>query len=288
MSVKVETIMYTKDELMKLNVYTLRKIPNEEKYMKICKFVSDEKNVNLSNVVKQSIVPTYLKNRYGDTTLVRGNFQDKQEISRRKIYVSNNVTNADKINEEIRDLLSKLSEGNKDKLLGELVKKDIPDECGQTLINNIYIFSVDLSYLIPIYVEIIFILKNKNLKLYNQLIEKIITTACEPLTDDPLVKRLRMGNIMLISEIYRKNMNVIDTPTIMKIITFLFQQISPQKTDYLQMLCELLKRSISHLQTISSDSEPFNNMIQKLQEISYDRAYEKRLRFLVQDVVDTF
>jgi len=292
MSGKVSTITYTKVEIMRLNVYNLRKIPDDVKYNSLRKFVSDERSVNLSNVVKQPSIPTYLRNRYGDihlgtNAITRGNFRDQPEMSRRKIYVQKNETQADQINEEIRDLLSKLSDGNKDKLLGEFMKKNIPDECGQTLINNIYSFAVDLTYLIHIYVELIFMLKKKNINLHNQLIEKIVSVATEPLiVEDQQYKRMRMGNIILISEIYTKNAGVITYQAISQIIEFLIKSIAPERPDGIQLLCELLKKIMPVLKNQSDDS--FSESISQIKDIAYNRDYDKRYRFMVQDIVDLY
>lgn len=291
MSERTETTIYTRDELCQLNVYNLRKIPMGEQYTQLRNFVSDEMGVNLSTVIKQPVIPTYLKNRYGDmkvgtnTAITRGNFRDP--IARRKLYTQKNETTADKINEEIRDLLSKLSEGNKDKLFGEFMKKNIPDECGQTLIQNIYTFAVDLSYLIPIYVELILKLKNKNMTLYSKLIEKIIQTANEPLTgNDTNMKRLRMGNILLVTEIYKKDHALINSDMIIQIASFLTGHISPQNVDYLQMVCELLKKTIPFLR--KEVSGQLDKLMEHLRPIAYDQLYDKKYRFVLQDVIELY
>lgn len=287
-----EKIKYTRDEIMRLNVYNLRRIPDGGQYDSLRKFVSDEQSINLSSVVKQPVIPNYLRHRYGDinlgaNTISRGNFREQPEPTRRKIYVQKNGTPADQINEEIRDLLSKLSDNNKGKLLGDFMKKHIPDECGQTLIDNIYSFAVDLTYLIHIYVELIFMLKDRNLKLYNQLIDKIVITATEPLIfDDPNYKRMRMGNIILISEIYRRNSGVITHQTIMTIIGFLLKTVTPQKPDGIQILSELLKKIIPILKQETPDS--FGKIIDQMSDMSFDHEYDKRYRFMIQDLIDVY
>lgn len=292
MAIKTSVIKYTKDDMMGFNVYQLRNIPNDERYTILRKFVLNEKNVNLSNVVKQPMIPTYLKNRYGDISsqtniITRGTAHDQPEVSRRKLYVQKSETTADQINEEIRDLLSKLSDGNKEKLFDVFMKKEIPDECGQTLIDNIYLFAVDLSYLIRIYVEFIFLLKRKNLGLFNQLIEKIISTSCEPLMDDNAdLKRLRMGNILLISEIFRKNNSIVTQPTIIKTASFLVQHVSPQNQDYLQLLCELLKNVVPIIN--KENHEQMDAIMKQLHIFAYDQHYKKQFRFMAQDIVELY
>lgn len=292
MSGKEEYIRYTRDELIKLNVYGLRKIPDGDRYSALRKFVSDEESVNLSSVVKRPTIPAYLKNRYGDinmgtNVITKGNYHEQREVTRRKLYVQKNESIADSINEEIRDLLSKISDGNKEKLLSEFSKKNIPDECGQVLVDNIYMFAVDLSYLVNIYVDVILILKEKNVKLYNQLIDKIVNIACEPFAlNDQLIKRLRLGNIALVSAIYCKNNSIINFSTVMKIINFLLKSISLDSQDYIQILCELLKNIIPTLK--ENDHLLLEPVIQQLDGIAYDHQYDKRYRFMTQDIVDSF
>jgi len=289
--------MYTKDELMALNVYNLRHIPQDQSYETLRLFVSDERTINLSKVVRQTVVPTYLKNRYGDITtsshtITRGgNHQDpNKDISRRKLYVSKNETAADKINEEIREILSKISDGNKNKLMNEFMKKNIPDECGQTLINNIYEFAVDLSYLIHIYAEIILNLKCKNEQLYLQLLDKIVKNVYDPLIENnETMKRLRMGNIMLVAEIYKKNPEVISHQKVIEILNYLISRTLSSdlnRLDYLQMLCELLKSVISILK--SENVAPLQVVIDQLSKITTDHSYDKRNRFMIQDIIDLY
>jgi hypothetical protein len=292
MSGKGCNLKYTKDEIMRLNVYNLRKIPDSEKYSVLRKFVLDERSINLSNVVKQPMIPTYLRNRYGDLTMgahtiTKGNFRDQPEPTRRKLYVHKNETVADQINEEIRDLLSKLSTGNKDKLLENFMKKNIPDECGQTLIDNIYLFAVDLTYLTHIYVELIFKLKEKNLKLYDQLMGKIVTLATDPMIiEDQTLKRMRTGNIILISEIYKKNSDIVNDQMIIKIIHFLLGTFTPQKPDSIQILCELLKKCVPILKIHESGN--LEKIIQNMREIAFNHEYDKRYRFMIQDIIDIY
>ena len=229
MSIQTQTqtqIVYTKEDLKRLNKYALRAIPSAEKYIGLRRFITDENRTNLSNVIKRPVIPSYLKDKYGDSHqkssanfISRGNYKDTRE-SRRKICVSKATTVADKINEEIREILSKISEQNKKKLLQDFLKCEIVDECGQALIDQIYTFAVDLDYLIHIYVELIFLLKKKNPKLYTQLLQKIMETAYNPIIFDEdskssnKSKRWRLANIKLISEIYCQSEDEIDTASI--------------------------------------------------------------------------
>src|SRR5437016_5495062 len=135
-------IIYSKDDLKKLNTYILRTIPTSEKYGGLRKFVGDEDRTNLSNIIKRPMIPSYLKEKYGEngtsnqkptnSLISRGNYRDQRELSRRKLCVQKIETIADKANEEIRNILSKLSNGNKSKLFSEFLKLEISDDCGQT------------------------------------------------------------------------------------------------------------------------------------------------------------
>lgn len=278
-------IKYSRDELMSLNVYGLRQIPTDSRYDILRKFVGNGRNVKLYDIIKNPIVPTYLKNRYSDLKMGNTTGKTTNQLTRRKLYTQKTETVSDKINEKIRDLLSKLSEGNKEKLFNEFVNLDIPDECGQTLIHNIYMFAVDLSYLIPIYTDLILILKDKNIKLYNQLINKIITTAQQPLDpNDADSKRLRTGNILLISELYKKH--TINSKVILQIIQFLVNRINPQSVDYLNLLCELLKHTLYYLKQDLINE--LDIIIQSLLSVVSNHDYEKKYRFMVDDVIELY
>jgi hypothetical protein len=280
MSGKIGIIRYSRDELIKCNVYSLKKIPDGDRYALLRKFVTDEKNVNLSDVVKQPAIPAYLKARYGTTSVItKGNFREQN--GRHKLYTAKIETVADQINEEIRDLLSKMSDSNKDKLLTIFMQKEIPDECGQTLIDNIYEFAVDLSYLIHLYVELILKLKDKNETLYHQLINKIVSNACQPIPSTDDLRRLRLGNILLVVEVHNKNASVIDASTIHKIATLLVEQVSPKNQESLQILCELLKK-------INRKDTSLDSVVKILRNISYDHEYDKKYRFKIQEVIELY
>jgi len=292
-------VVYTKDDLKKLNTYVLRTIPSAEKYIGLRKFVNDEGRTNLSNVIKRPVIPSYLKDKYNQSNqkpdnagISRGNYRDHREMSRRKLFIHKTDNVVDKVNDEIRELLSKLSEGNKTKLLNDFLKYEISDECGQTLIDNIYTFAVDLTYLVHIYVELIFLLKQKNETLYNQLIDKIIQTAYEPIIfkdeiEGPLKsKRWRVANIKLISEIYCKDSNEIDSKTLQDLIDFLQQKINPQQPDNLEVLCELLKKTLPFL--MKEERDYVDQIIDSIEPLEHNHDYDQRYRFMIQDIIEIY
>ena len=235
------------------------------------------------------VVPEYLKKRYGDVKVPRGGHSEptpstNPTSTRKKLHVVKIDTVADRINEEFRDLLSKISEQNRTQLMADLVKMEIPDECGVVLIDNIYRYVIDLTCLLQlhIYVDVIFVLKEKNLHLFQQLIDRIIKTAREPLPETEqveTVKRSRIGNVHLLSEIYLRDSSVISSQVIMEVAIFLMGLSSPQKTDYIDLLCELLKRVI-----ISLKRPPV--LQQFLEKVKADHSYDKKSRFKVQDILE--
>lgn len=290
-------ITYNIYDLKKYNKYALRTIPNSEKYLKLNQFVNDEDKTNLSNVIKRPVIPSYLKEKYSDTKqntnfIARGNYKDQREMTRKKLYSNKNNTTADKINEEVRTILSKLSEANKVKLFNDFNKLEIINECGQILIDNIYLFSVDLDYLVDIYAELIFLLKDKNSFLYEQLMQKILEIVMQPLNFNneengiSKTKRWRMANIKLISAIYQKNPTEISFDTIKDIIEFLYNQITATQPDSLEVLCELLKTSISQL--MNEDKDFIEQLIEQLEPLCQNKEYDLRYRFMVQDLIEIY
>ena len=291
-------IIYTKEDLKKLNKYTLRTLPQNDKYINLSKFISDENRHNLSNVIKRPLIPSYLKDKYGESNqktsnnlIARGNYKDPRD-SRRKICVNKAITPVDKVNEEVREILSKLSDQNKNKLLQDFQKCNIGDECGQTLIDYIYTFAVDLDYLIHIYVELIFLLKKKNYNLYGQLLQKIIENAYDPLIfeednqSNSKSKRWRLANIKLISELYCQNGEEINTECIQNLIDHLLKQMNPTQPEHLEVLCELLKNVMPIL--IKNNAEYVEQLVSQLEPLEQSKDYELRYRFLIQDVIEIY
>lgn len=275
------TVVYKTNELINMNVRSLMMIPIDHKYDVLRKFIADSNSTNLSSVVRQSNIPIYLKNRYGELTKPshRTDRQDRTDQHdlpvRRKLCTRVVESDADKINEEIRDLLSKLSDNNKQQIFEELNKKEMPDACGQRLVDNIYLCCVDLSYIIHVYIDVVALLANKNINLYMSLISKMSTISCQPLVpEDPNDKRLRMGNVVLMSELYKKN--CIEKDTILQTVTFLMKKIEPQNPEYLNLMCTLIKKTgISTIET----TELFTR-------IAKNQSYDKRYRFMVMDLLE--
>ncbi len=302
-SLKVKFII-TRDDLKKLNTYSLRQLPSDPRYNKLRSFVGDESRTNLSNVIRRPVVPGYLSERYGSegrSHRAGGNHQSKNKSdpqisrgpSRRKIVGQKAESNGngdsnplvDQINDKIRDILSKLSENNKSKLFGDLRKCEIPDECGPQLISNVYTFAIDLDYLNRIYAELIILLRTKNALLYQQLIEKIINHAHHPMFfEDDLnkTKRWRIGNIKLISALYQQNAEGITLNLISALTSQLLGDLKPEEPEPLEVLCELIKGIYS----AKFNQSFLGHIIQQLKPLSHNHAYEIRYRFMIQDLLD--
>ena len=293
-----KTITYSINDMKKLNKYVLRTIPNSEKYSKFLSFINDDNKKNLSKVIKKPVVPPYLKNRYADikqnnnSNIFRGNNKDQREMTRKKLYLIKDETPEDKVNESVRSILTKLSETNKTKLFADFQKLEITDECGQTLVDNIYLFAVDLDYLVDVYVELIILLKKKNAFLYDQLIQKILSLAFEPLNFNDeengvaKTKRWRLANIKLVSGIYKKDSTKISFATIKSIIESLYSQINPTQPDSLEILCELLKSN--QCQLITQNKNFTEQLIGQLETFCQNKKYDLRYRFMVQDLLEIY
>ena len=281
-------VFYNRDEFKQFNHYSLKTIPSSEQYDALRKFICIEKGTNLSAMIDTSIIPTYLKNRYGDirNQQLAPKAPDTGELkmTRRKIYVSQGDNNVDKINEEIRDILSKLSDSNKRKLFEEFMSKQIPEECGNMVIENIYMFAVDLGYLVHLYVELMILLKNKNSCWFDRLMKKFTDVAMTPMnSSDKKEVRLRLGNVMVLCELF-KNHTAININTITTISQYFTDHITIEQQEYITLLCELLKKILPI--TASSEKVKFNKMIQFLQTIEHNCNYERKFQYMTQDVIE--
>lgn len=273
---------------MRHNVCGLKVLPPGEQYRKLRQLVSDEKSGRISTCVsRQQVIPAYLKNRYGEINVGGSTSRGRDLPTRKKLYVAKNDTMADRVNEAFREVVSKISDNNKEQLLQIMMDLEIPDECGETLVNNLYTFAVDLSYLVHLYVEIILRLKDKNEHLYQRVIDRIISVALQPLIEgDPQHKRLRIGNLILLSSLYQTQPSPISHQTMIQIMRFLMDHVTPQNTDYLQLLCELFLRVLGTMKQISTNQESLDSLIQGLRVISRDQTYDKKSRFKIQDVLE--
>lgn len=287
-------IKYEVNYIKQLNKDTLKKIPTTTQYENLKKFCSSPENNNLSNIIKRPVIPPYLKNKFATNNhfIPKSNLNIRRnnQATRKKLYDDVDFNFVDKINGQIRNILSKLSEGNKAKLLDEFSKCDITDECCPKLVDNIYLFAVDVDYLLHIYVELIMLLKKKNLFAYDELINKILNIAYQPLTfptetnGDIKAKKWRLSNIKLIGEIYKQNNSDINNQIICSLLNHLQKEMSPSQPESLEILCELLKSILLHL--IKENKNTIDNIIKEL--TIANKNYELRYRFMIQDVIELY
>ena len=60
------------------------------------------------------------------------------------------------------------------------MKKDIVHQCGDRLIDHIYLYAINFNFIIHLYVEIVFHSKDKIQHLFTLLINQILKTSQEP------------------------------------------------------------------------------------------------------------
>lgn len=288
--------VYSVDLLKKLNVFVLRTIPGGPKYASLNKFLKAEHRNNLSMIVSRPKVPQYLQDKYGNSTYER---KPRERVIRRgkrnyrKERLSRHRNNPDSgpesVNCEIRQILSRLSASNKEKLFKKFTDCKITNECGSVLVNNMYAFALDCNYIVDVYAEIILLLKSKNEYLYNQLIEKIRSTARDPLKfegddEEGKSKRWWIGNISLISELHRLSPSEFSSKEIYDLVKFLLSNID-KSSNHLEVACELLKKVLPNL---IKGGVNVDYVVDKLDSICTDKNYESRLRFLAEEVVDIY
>lgn len=282
-------ITYSIDELVKLNVYSLRSVPIGSKYDTLRQFIDDKKQSNSKDASNHKSIPTYLLKRYGDisknsVTITRGQLPSQPSPNapiRRKLYVAKDDNPADQTNEKLHDILSKLSPTNKDKLLGEVMDMNIPDECGSTLINNMYGYAIELSYIINIYLDFIFCIKQKNVHLYEQLISKVIEQSLIPILSNESNVQSQLGNIKLMCMIHAKDTKSIEFTQITNLTHLYIQRISPEFPAYLTLLFELLKNMIH-----SFNENMISQIMKKINPITHDLHYSAKYRCLAVDIGD--
>ena len=102
--------------------------------------------------------------------------------------------------------------------------------------------------------------------------------------------RLRVGNLILLSEIYVSKHNqlfeIITPVQITQILKQLMLQISPITTDVLKMVCDFLKKILPiHLK---NDTTETFHLIQQLEPIMQDPNYDRRAQFMIQDVLELY
>lgn len=198
---------YTRDFVKSLNTYDLRKIPAGSKYDVLRDNGVSGEYKTPSTAVKHPVIPTYLKQKYGENQhtyqrgLVKGTQSDYKAPGRRRLcdpVEDSSDPRLAKINADLRDILSKLSLTNRDKLLGEFANIQIPEECAEKFIQDLYMFTVDLGFMtgmMDLYIEVFRILSEKQNKIYEQVAEKVLAAALEPMEFGSSEEDVKKGNV---------------------------------------------------------------------------------------------
>lgn len=294
-------ITYSKDTIKLYNTYALRTIPAPlqgvvDRYKNLRQVVDQSLNSNLSTVIRRPLVPAYLKEKYGEGQFVkgaisRGTFKDPRNSTRRKIFTEKNENKEDLACNKVRDILSKLSQATKTQLFKEFMSIDITDDCDD-LVSYFYEYAIDCVYIIKVYVELMSLLKQKNRKIYNQLIELIKHNALKhPIFTESEVgktKRWRIANCHLMVEVYQQNKSDIDLKQIASVIETLGQSVEASESENLEVICEFLKKILVQLLRDDTHNQLINTLITKFESISHNQLYDLKSRFAVQEVLDVY
>lgn len=264
--------VYSKSEILQHNLEVFQIIPSDHKYDRLRQFVDKYGTITTS---KQ--VPAYLKNRYGigqtDMTISRG--PDAPE--RKKLFDDSNLSQSEKFVGKFRELISKISEKNRDAIMTSINELKIPAECGQQVCTCLYETAIDLAYLQHIYIDVIDIIRGKYPQLYKYLIEHVTKQSFNVVDfTDRQSKRLAVGTLQLVGRIHQHDATSIDSHQILSIINAVIERVDKEH-EYIDLICELL-----HYMTQTEIAQ----IKDKLIVIKTNASYEKRYRFKLQDIVD--
>jgi hypothetical protein len=229
----------------------------------------------LKNIVeKQEVkIPLYLLNRYSssntsNTSNTSNNITLKSNKKSYKIPIVN-----EKI-EQVKDILSKLSEGNKEKMINKFNEIKFNDikiiEILDDIVNIIYKYSVDLAYINNIFAELIGKIEYQDLK--NKIIDMILNKAIniDRFNEPSEEKRWQLSNSTLIGQLLKQN--IISSSSISYIISDL------KNLNYNESIINILK--------IYENIDLIKEHEEYLLCLSYNKNIEQKLRFLSLDVLD--
>lgn len=293
-------ITYSKETIKSFNCYALRTIPapsqSHDRYEKLRQLVNQSLQSNLSSVIKRPLIPAYLKDKYGEEQFIknsisRGTFKDQRNLTRKRIFTEKTDSKIDLVCNKVRDILSKLSQATKPQLFKEFMNIDITDDCSD-LVSYFYEYAIDCVYIITVYVELMLLLKQKNQKIYDQLIELIKNYAIKyPVfteSEAGKTKRWRIANCHLMIEVYHQNKDDIDLKQIAQVIETLGQALDASQSETLEVICEFLKKILPHLLKDSNHSRLVDTLIAQFESISHNQSYDLKTRFAVQEVLDVY
>jgi hypothetical protein len=238
------------------------RITDYNKFITLREFL---KNIAEKQEVK---IPLYLLNRYSNTNN-QLTVQNKTKKSFKTVIVNEKI-------EQVKDILSKLSEGNKDKMINkfneikfdEIKLMEIEDE----IVNILYKYSVDLAYINNIFCELIGKIEYESIK--NKIINLILHKAInidkfdEPSED----KRWQISNATLIGQLLKQNIISNTENNISHLISNL------KRLNYNESVINILK--VYQNIDLIKENEDY------LLCLSYNKNIEQKLRFISLDVLD--
>ena len=238
------------------------RITDYNKFITLREFL---KNIAEKQEVK---IPLYLLNRYSNTNNQLP-VQNKTKKSFKTVIVNEKI-------EQVKDILSKLSEGNKDKMINkfneikfdEIKLMEIEDE----IVNILYKYSVDLAYINNIFCELIGKIEYESIK--NKIINLILHKAInidkfdEPSED----KRWQISNATLIGQLLKQNIISNTENNISHLISNL------KRLNYNESVINILK--VYQNIDLIKENEDY------LLCLSYNKNIEQKLRFISLDVLD--
>jgi len=238
------------------------RITDYNKFITLREFL---KNIAEKQEVK---IPLYLLNRYSNTNN-QLTVQNKTKKSFKTVIVNEKI-------EQVKDILSKLSEGNKDKMINkfneikfdEIKLMEIEDE----IVNILYKYSVDLAYINNIFCELIGKIEYESIK--NKIINLILYKAInidkfdEPSED----KRWQISNATLIGQLLKQNIISNTENNISHLISNI------KRLNYNESVINILK--VYQNIDLIKENEDY------LLCLSYNKNIEQKLRFISLDVLD--
>lgn len=215
---------FMNDQYSKSTNYNV--IPIDDNYLTLQNFIKKySEGAKTSKVEFTGInhtIPKYISDKYSS-----------------KLYISKHGNKS--INMKIREILSKLSESNFDILMADFSKYDLSYNI-YDIINIIYENIIDLIYLADIYMKFIYHLKQKYYKSYEQLINKFINTATNPIifnNDNAKTERWKNNNAIFLAKLY--NNGDITQKHVENIISTWTSIYKDNKIIYIDTFIEFLK-----------------------------------------------
>lgn len=246
-----------------INSIECKALENTPKYQVFIDYIS-KYGTKKQIVHQQQQLPLYLQNRYGAMCLARST----NKTNRKKLYVDSGT-----IKEEVHDILSKLSEGNKVKLFDKFFGLSFDNDNLDIIALLIYEYSIDLTYMNNIYGELIYKISLLKPELFGEIINLILTKIFKPdqFVDKDKEKRWMQSNAILVGkliEIFKDEIpfntkNLIDS---LKILSFH------------EAILLILKNSGNA--SIIKTEELY------IESVGYNKSFDAKLKFMALDLLE--